>query len=292
MTHDPGWLFRQSDLVLGPVPTKQIIDKLYSGELTPSSEVQLMGTGVFRAVSEFPELKIHLAKAAAKHRVDAQAQAHRASQKKKLVRAVVILGVVLALVGAGVAAVGRYLAVHPLIGPGAEELAWGDITVDAPTIRRAVRKSNDDLVVYNDGRSAPRPAAVAARADPPASRPERERPAAERAPPAKPKLGAEDPEGMAMGEVDEAGINAVVARHKPTLIPCIRQVARPGVVLKIPIEFAISDSGKVTRVWVDNPDLKDTGLNECLLRELQKWPFKAGSSGASVNLSFNVGKRG
>jgi hypothetical protein len=83
-----------------------------------------------------------------------------------------------------------------------------------------------------------------------------------------------------------------VARNKPSLIPCIKQVARAGVAAKIPIEFAISDTGKVTKVWVDNPDFKDPGLTECLLKELQKWPFKAGPSGASVNLSFNVGKRG
>jgi hypothetical protein len=108
----------------------------------------------------------------------------------------------------------------------------------------------------------------------------------------KPKSGSEDPEGLTMGEVDEAAISAVVAKHKPSLIPCIRQVAKPGLVAKIPIEFAISDSGRVTKVWVDNADFKGTGLTECLLKELQKWPFKSGAAGASVNLSFNIGKRG
>ena len=287
MNQEPGWLYRQSDLILGPVPAKQIIDKLYKGELGASSEVQLMGSGAFRPLSEVAEFRIHLAKAAAKQRVDAQAEAHQATQKKRLVRAVVGLAVVLLLIGAGVAAVGRYLAVHSLTGKSTEELAWGDITVDSPTIKRAKRTLDDELVVYNDSHGTKKPPPVAQANVP---RPERPTPGPQPTGP-KPKPGAEDPEGLSMGEVDEAGINAVVARHKPTLVPCIRQVAKPGVVAKIPIEFAISENGKVTKVWVDNTDFKDPGLTECLLKELQKWPFKAGA-GASVNLSFNVGKRG
>lgn len=287
MIEEPGWLFRQSDLVLGPVPANQLIDKLYRGEVTAATEVQLMGTGVFRRLAEVPEFRVHLAKAAAKQRVDAQAAAHHASQKRKLLRALAGLAVVLVLAGAGVAAVGRYLAVHSLIGPSSDELAFGDITVDAPSIGRAKRALDDELVVYHDSSGARRPTTVA-RAEPPRERPSNSTPTPTQH---KPKPGAEDPEGLTMGEVDEAGINAVVARHKPALFPCIRQVAKPGVVAKIPIEFAISEAGKVTKVWVDNPEFKDSGLTECLLRELQKWPFKAGSSGASVNLSFNVGRR-
>lgn len=289
MNQEPGWLYRQRDLVLGPVPAKQIIDKLYSGELGASTEVQLMGSGAFRPVSEVSEFKVHLAKAAAKQRVDAQAAAHRASQQKKLIRVVAALVLLLGVIGAGVAAMGSYLAVHPIAGKSSEELAWGDITVDAPTIGRAKRTLDDELVVYNDSHG-PRRAPAAARTEPP--RPDRPSAGPSPAATGKPKLGNEDPDGLSMGEVDEVGINAVVARHKPTLIPCIRQVAKAGVVAKIPIEFAISDSGRVTKVWVDNPDFKDSGLTECLLRELQKWPFKPGTSGASVNLSFNVGKRG
>jgi len=83
-----------------------------------------------------------------------------------------------------------------------------------------------------------------------------------------------------------------VAKNKASLIPCIKTVAKPGVFLKIPIEFSIAEAGKVSKVWVDNSDLKGSGLEECLLKELQKWPFKATHSGNSVNLSFNVGKKG
>jgi hypothetical protein len=281
MSEELAWLFRQSDLVLGPVPSNQIVDKLYSGEVTPATEVQLLGTGVFTRLADVPEFRVHIAKAEAKRRIDSQAARHQAQVRGRLVRALTVGAVLLALVGAGVAALGRYLAVHTPTGKSAEALAWGDITIDPPTVSRARQRGADDLVEYQGGTRRP----------PAPARPEPPRAAA--VPPAKPRLGQEDPEGLTLGEVDEAGINSVVARHKPTLIPCIKQVARAGVPARIPIEFAISEAGKVTRVWVDNPDFKDSALNECLLKELQKWPFHPGASGASVNLSFNVGgKRG
>ena len=284
---DQIWLFREGDLILGPVPSQKIIDKLYAGELLPQSEVQLMGSGRFQKVSEIPDFKVHVAKSEAKKRVDAHAQEHHSEQKKKLTKGLAIGAGVLVTLGIVVAVLGSYLAVHTPNGKTAEELAWGDITVDAPTISKAKRRVDDELVDYQGtgGNVKKPPTAVATRL-PTGTNPPKNPTGT------KPPLGNSDPDGMSMGEVDEAGINAVVARNKSSLIPCIKTVAKPGVYLKIPIEFSIAEAGKVSKVWVDNPDLKDSGLQECLLKELQKWPFKATHSGNSVNLSFNVGKKG
>jgi hypothetical protein len=288
-----GWLYRQSDLVLGPVPAKQIIDKLYSGELNPGSDVQLMGSGTFVRLADVTEFKVHVAKAEAKRRVDAHAAEHHAQQRSRLVKTAWVVGAALLVIGIGVVVAGNYYAVHG--GKSAEELAWGDITIDAPTISKARRTADDDLVDYHAGGTKKPPTNPAqpavARNDPTPKNPAGNTP-----PPTsngKPKPGSEDPDGMAMGEVDEAAINQVVSRNKPTLIHCIKDVAKPGMpATKIPIEFAVSEAGKVTKVWVDNPEFKDSPLQDCLLKELQKWQFKAGPSGASVNLSFNIGKRG
>jgi hypothetical protein len=106
----------------------------------------------------------------------------------------------------------------------------------------------------------------------------------------KPKLGAADSEGLQMGEADQDMINGVIAANKKTLFPCLKAIAKQGEAIKVPLEFALAETGKVTKVWIDNPDLRDTGLQECVFAELQKWPFKPGSSGTSVKLSFNVGK--
>ncbi len=207
MGEELAWLYRQSDLVLGPVPSKQIVEKLYTGELSPATEVQLLGTGVFTRLSDVPEFRVHIAKAEAKRRIDAQAAQHHAEVRGRLLRAVAIGAGVLALVGAGVAALGSYLAVHTPSGKSAEELAWGDITIDPPTVSRARRRGADDLVDYTSGTR--RPGAVA-RVDPPARPGPAPSPGAATTPgavpPPKPKLGQEDSEGLALGDVDEAAI--------------------------------------------------------------------------------------
>ena len=281
--NEPGWLFREGDLILGPVGGQQIIDKLYAGELSPQSEVQLMGSGRFQKVVDIPDFKLHVAKAEAKKRVDAQGAEHRSEQQKKTTRALAIGAGVLVTLGIVVAVLGSYLAVHTPNGKTAEELAWGDITIDAPTISKAKRRVDDELVDYQGTGKKPTGSASIAMRSPTRTNP----PVGTR-----PSQGNSDPDGMSMGEVDEAGINSVVARNKASLIPCIKTVARPGVFLKIPIEFSIAEAGKVSKVWVDSSELKGSGLEECLLKELQKWPFKASHSGNSVNLSFNVGKEG
>ncbi|MGV3626014.1 MAG: AgmX/PglI C-terminal domain-containing protein [Archangium sp.] len=278
------WLFREGDLILGPVGAQQIIDKLYAGELLAQSEVQLMGSGRFVKVVEVPEFKVHVAKAEAKQRVDAHADQHHAEVKQKRNRALIIGAVALVVLGVIVGVIGNYLAVHGG-SKSAEELAWGDITVDAPTVGKAKRRDDDEFVDYQgSGRKNPTQLAVKN----PGSTGTPRQPTNT----GKPNMGNSDPDGMSLGEVDEAGINAVVAKNKATLISCIKQVARPGEYMKIPIEFAIADAGKVSKVWVDNADLKgNSTFNDCLLKELQKWPFKPAHSGNSVNLSFNVGKK-
>lgn len=286
--NEPGWLFREGDLILGPVPAQTIIDKLYSGEMLPQNEVQLMGSGRFQKVVDVPEFKVHVAKAEAKKRVDAHAEEHHAEQRKKTQKGLAIGAGILVTLGVIVAVIGSYLAVHTPTGKSAEELAWGDITLDPPTISKARRRVDDELVDYQGSTKKP-PTGTTTPSNPIAAK----NPTTPKDPkvPGKMTPGNNDPDGMQMGEVDEAGINAVVAKSKASLIPCIKSVSKPGVFMKIPVEFSIAEGGKVSKVWVDNSDLKGSGLEECLLKELQKWPFKSGHSGNSVNLSFNVGKK-
>ncbi len=269
---DQTWLFRQGDLMLGPVPTKLLVDKLFTGEVNGLTEVQMMGSGLFRKLRDVPELKVHLAKAEAKQRVDAQAQMHAKSRSKRLLTIIGVVSGVLIVTGIGVAFLGSYLAVHGSTST-ADELAWGDITIDAPT---AQRNADDEFVEYTGtARKPSRPSTPGNPGTP------------------KPKMGTADGDGMAVGEVDQTAINSVIAKFKPTLIPCIKEVARPGMPpTQIPIQFTVNESGKVSKVWVDNPDFKSGPLPECLMRELAKWPFKAQGTSASVGFAFNIGKKG
>jgi peroxiredoxin len=77
------------------------------------------------------------------------------------------------------------------------------------------------------------------------------------------------------------------------LYPCVADEAgkHPGLATKIPIEFVIGNDGRVSKVWVDHSLFKDTALADCLLKELQKWPFRAyEGERATVGLSFRVGR--
>jgi len=88
-------------------------------------------------------------------------------------------------------------------------------------------------------------------------------------------------------------INSVVASRQKSLYPCVAGEAgkHPGLSTKIPIEFVIGNDGRVAKVWVDHSLFKDGPLAECLLKELQKWPFKAyEGERATVGLSFRVGQ--
>ncbi len=274
MGSEQTWLYRQGDLILGPVPTNALIDKLFTGEVNRASEVQVMGSGVFRRIEQVPELMVHLAKAEAKLRIDAQAAAHQSSVKKRT-RTVIGIGAgVLLAVGVVVAVVGQYVAVHA----GGVDDQYANISLDTPMIGKARSSDTNEFVDYT-GPGGKKPTAVAARVGNPGS-----------GSAGKPRMGTADTEGLQMGEADQDMINGVIAANKKTLFPCLKAIAKQGEAIKVPLEFALAETGKVTKVWVDNPDLKDSGLQECVFAELQKWPFKPGSSGTSVKLSFNVGK--
>ena len=77
-------------------------------------------------------------------------------------------------------------------------------------------------------------------------------------------------------QFDQAAINRVVTATSARSSAACKEEAerRPGLAAKIPIEFVIGNDGRVAKLWVDNPQFKQGPLYECLLRELQKWPFK------------------
>jgi hypothetical protein len=288
------WLYRSSDLILGPIPAAQIIEKIYAGEVDGKSEVQLMGSGVFRRLIEIDAFRVHLAKADVKRKVDHIADQHTRDRNTRRNVMLAITGVVLAVIAAGVVVAGQYFAVHTP-GKSSDDLYADLITVDAPVVTRARTGGNEELIDYpaNTPNGQPKhptttgqtPTEIARRD--PAPRPRPSNPNAGE----KSKGGEEDPDGMGMGSGGEDQIKQIVATHQKGLFPCLKTVAKAGVAMKVPIEFTVA-SGKVSKVWIDNPDLKnDSQLSDCLMSELKKWPFKDGQNG-SVGLSFNIGKKG
>jgi len=302
---DEPWLFRQGDLVLGPLTGQQLVEKLYTGEMTPDTLIAPPGERNFTRLGDVEIFKVHVARAAAKARVDAE---HRAERERTMRKRMIIGGIVALvtlLLGIGTWRVARWFAVH---GPGGEDEEFAGISVELPTITLAqARATEEELIAYptTPGKTPDKPATVADNRPKPATpgttTPTTPPTAVAARPPDKkptlPKAGVStEPDGLSMGvEFDQGAINKVVASSQRTLFHCFKEEAerRPGFAAKVPIEFVIGNDGKVSKLWVDHPQLKQGPLYQCLFTELQKWPFKPyKGSLASVGLAFTVGKKG
>ena len=289
----PGgdWLVRLDGLVIGPVPGAQVVEKLYAGELDGRSEISRMGSGLFQALASVDGFKVHLAKADAKRRVDAQAHSQAKASRSSRNMKIGLVAAVAVLVAGAMGVAMRQLAVRGS-WKNADELAYADlIEVEPPVITRTKARANDEELVdytFSPKKPGERP-------------PDKNRPAVANRPDKTPtpgtprpgKPGPDEADGLQMAQVDQEAINSVVRAKQRTLFPCLAAEAqkKPGLAARIPIEFTVGNEGKVTKLWVDNPQFKEGSLPECLMRELQKWQFKANESGgATVSLSFKLGK--
>jgi hypothetical protein len=303
---DEPWLFRQGDLVLGPLTGRQLVEKLYTGEMTADTLIAPPGERHFTRMGDVELFQVHVARAAAKARVDAELRAERERTMRKRMIIGGVVAVVTVLLGIGAWQAARWFAVH---GPGGEDDEFADISVELPTITLAqARISDEELIAYpttpgktpdkpatsTDPRPKPATPGTTTPTTPPtavAARP----PDTKKPPAARPGVSTE-PDGLDMGvEFDQSAINKVVASSQRTLFHCFKEEAerRPGFAAKVPIEFVIGNDGKVSKLWVDHPQLKQGPLYDCLFTELKKWPFKPyKGSLASVGLAFTVGKKG
>jgi hypothetical protein len=185
-----------------------------------------------------------------------------------------------ALVVAGAAGVvARYTAVHGTFDAARTEEAA--IAVEPPVIRLArARKQQDEMLDYPLDRGGRRPTATGTRATATGGRP---------------TGGAQDdPDDVSVeAKFDRGSIQSVIAQRQRSLYPCFAQEARrsPGLAERIPIEFVIGNDGQVKRLWVDHPRFSEGALQDCLMKELQRWPFRPyEGQQATVGLSFTIGR--
>jgi hypothetical protein len=309
---DAQWLFRQGDLVLGPIAGHQVVEKLYTGELTADTPVSPAGGSGFQRLGEFSDFRLHASKSVVKARVEAQARAEQARRSRERL---VFAGVVAAMTGVlslGAWLGARHVAVYGLGDPEGSE----DIRVELPTLTpaRANPRLAAELFEYSvnpkKGPERPPPSALAPDKPEP-DKPEPTKPGAvasarpgDRRNPTPPEGGATsrpkpkpaEPDGLeTLVNYDQAAINRVVKKHQSSLFRCFREETerRPGFAAKVPIEFIIGNDGRVSRLWVDHPQLKKGPLYDCLFEELRKWPFPSyQGEQATVGLSFSIGKKG
>nr|WP_253980183.1 AgmX/PglI C-terminal domain-containing protein [Pyxidicoccus xibeiensis] len=295
------WLFRQGDLVLGPVSGGQLVEKLTTGELTPDTPVALAGERDFHRLGDVEAFRVHVARAEARARVDAAVVVERAKSRKRLKILGTAAGVGVLVLGFFGLQLARNVAVHGVFGGGGE--LEDDFGGEEIVIRVAQARPDDEELFEYPTNGTKRPDAVASGTKPATgtSGPGRVAMASttrteERRPPRPAGSVATDPDGMQVAQsFDQSSINKVVSGNRSALSRCFREEAErsPGLAAKIPLEFVIGNDGRVSKLWVDNPQFKKGPLYDCLLVELQKWPFRPyEGERATVGLTFNIGKRG
>jgi len=273
------WLYRKGELVLGPVHGAQLLDKLYAGDINGQTEVALIGEE-FERITQVEALRVHLAKAEAKWRVDAlERRVRDRARRQRNVRLTILAGVALVVAGAA-GAVARYMAVHGTFDKRTEEAA---IAVEPPIIRlaKARKQQQDEMVDYSLDKGGRRPAQGGTRVAGLGGRTGTGGP-------------DNDPDDVSVeAKFDRGSIQTVISQRQRSLYPCFAEEARrsPGLAERIPIEFVIGNDGQVKKLWVDNPRFQDGPLPDCLLKELQRWPFHPyEGQQATVGLSFTIGK--
>jgi hypothetical protein len=272
------WLYRKGELVLGPVPGAKLLDKLYAGDINGQTEVALVGED-FERITQVDALRVHLAKAEAKWRVDAlERRVHERARRQRNFRLTLLAGVALAVAGAA-GVVARYMAVHGTFDAARVEEAA--IAVEPPVIRLAkARKQQDEMLDYPLDKGGRRPPATGTRSTGTGG---------------KPTGGAQDDTDDVSIEAkfDRGSIQSVIAQRQRSLYPCFADEAKrsPGLAERIPIEFVIGNDGQVKKLWVDNPRFAEGALQDCLMKELQRWPFRPyEGQQATVGLSFTIGR--
>jgi hypothetical protein len=306
-----NWLYKQDDLLLGPVPYQKIVELLYSGAIDRTTPVSPHGGQLeFKPLGELEAFRIHLAKAQAKLKVEAQHQEQkRTFRRRGLVKISLFALLALALLFSG----GRlavWLAVHR---PWESRIQMPEpvITDEMPTITLASAREEEELA-YPIGTGKPLASATpgsgsTATPGKPGLSAQPGTPAKPARPASKPRPGkpaagiasrqpdSDDVECLQMW--DQSAINTVVAANKKSLHPCLSAEAsrqKPGWSARIPLEFTIGNDGRVTKLWIDNPEFKSeqSELFRCMLTELRKWRFPAyEGEQTNVSLAFSIAGR-
>ncbi|HLT30116.1 MAG TPA: AgmX/PglI C-terminal domain-containing protein [Myxococcaceae bacterium] len=295
LSADTPWLYRQGDLVLGPVDAASITRLLEEGSLTATSEIAPLGSSEFHPVGEVEPFVVIAAKAATRQRLlAAEAQADQARTRRLAIR-LGVLGVIGVLLLGGAIAGARYLAVHGTFSSSSDVAA---ISVEPPTISLARAGSRSEgLLAYGveaEEEAAPTAGSLKPRTPASASSGSRTRRPASASTAASTgrAMASTGSDGLELAQLDQASINAVVASQQKTLYGCLQLVAKrfPGKPTRIPIEFVIGNNGSVSKLWIDHPDFKQGELHTCMLGKLKAWRFKPyEGEQATVNLAFNVG---
>jgi hypothetical protein len=273
------WLFQRDGKVYGPVEGRRLAELLYRGDLGAASLIS-SGDGSWHPVAHVPLFLLHLRKAEASLRVEQEITGARALRVRQArTRSAGYLLGALALVG-GAGGLALWLGRGGERSPLLDDFGAG-ISIAVPArIGVAARGAGDIEVAVTPDAPAPRPAN--------GSRPARPAQAASTGP-----SGSAEGGDLVATQFDAGRIQAVVNRQQRTLAPCLRAEAErsPGFAGEVPLEFTIGNEGKVVRVVILDPRMRQGALRDCFEAALSAWSFdRFPGQRPSVALVFKVGQ--
>ena len=257
------WLFKDDGQVFGPITQEQLVELVLQGRVG-SATLVAGEDGRWRQLGSVAGFLVHLKKAEARARVEAEVTGSRklARRRTALHGAAAALALVVLVGGAGA---GAWLLAtkrpwehrSKLLDDFGDGIAIGAVRVGSGP--RAAAEADDEIALP-DLSQPPRDGAA---------RPAR-RAQAQHARPASAPAG-----DLVLAQYDPGRIQGVVARRQGSLAPCLREEAQrtPDFAGEIPLEFAVGNDGKVVALWIDEPRFKSGPLRECLLARLREWSF-------------------
>ncbi len=283
-TTDPAreWLFKADGQVFGPVREDDFVELILQGKVGAATEVA-REDGVWRPLGTAAGFLVHLRKAEARARVEAEVTGSRKLARRRSARQVTAAALAL-LVLVGAAGAGAwFLAIRrpwekrsSLLDDFGDGIAVGAVRVGSGPRAAAGARSEDEIAIP-DADATPHGA------------PARPRRVASAARPGGSAQGGD----LVLAQYDSARIQGVVARRQGSLAPCLREEARrsPEFAGEIPIEFAVGNDGKVATLWIDEPRFKSGPLRDCILGKLREWSFDSfPGQRPVVSIAFRMGR--
>jgi hypothetical protein len=269
-----NWMFKKDDLVFGPIPAKQLVDKLYTGEVSGATPIAEEEGGQFRPLREVTAFALHLIKAEAKLRVQREADHFVAGERRSLVWRVATISILI-VTALAVAGGGAFFVVMERQHKLQREIDDIPITGNPPELASGpAGAAGDDEVAL------PLPGSAAG-------------PGGARRQHHGPAQGHTETDGLVTTHFETSSLIAAELRQKGALIPCIKQeLARtPGFRGDVRFSLAVGNDGKVAKLWMDDPQFKDSELQHCFERVTGTWKFASyDGERATLSDSFKVGR--
>jgi hypothetical protein len=266
------WMFKKDELVFGPIPAKQLIEKLEAGEISGATLVTEEG-GAFRPLHEVPQFTVHLAKAEAKLRVQRETDHFVRGERRSTVWRIATVSVLL-LGALAVAGGGAFFVVMQRQHKLQREIDDIPITGNPPELAMGggAAAAGDDEVAL------PVPGSPAG-------------PAAARHP--HHVAGHTESDGLVTAHYETSSLIGAELKQKGALVPCIKQelTRTPGFRGDVRFSVTIGNEGKVAKLWMDDPQFKDSELQQCFERVTGSWKFASyEGERATLSDSFHVGR--